>query len=63
MNNTMIINFSVSDNSNIAYITTENCQIMATIVYRILKFESMYKKPLVGNHAFFTLLLLVGSIF
>ena len=56
MNNTAIINFFNSDisNSNVAYIKMQNCQIMATIAYRILKFESTIKKPIVANHAFFT---------
>ena len=40
-NNVMIINIFNSDNSNIAYIKTQNCQMMANISYRILKFESM----------------------
>ena len=54
MNNTMIINIFNSDNNNIAYIKTQNCQIMANIVYRILNFESMIKKPIVTNQQLFT---------
>ena len=57
MNNTTIINIFNSDNSNIAYINTLHCQIMTTIVYRILKFESMIKKPIVTNHSLLLLLL------
>ena len=58
----MIINTFNRNNSNITYIKTQNCQIMATIAYSILKFESMIKKQIVTNHAFLLLLLLVGSI-
>ena len=41
MNNTTIINIFNSDNSNTAYIKSQNTQIIATIAYKILKFESM----------------------
>ena len=45
MNNTTVIKALNSDNnSNIAYIKTQHCQIMATIAYKILKFETMIKK-------------------
>ena len=45
MNNTTVIKTLNSDNnSNIAYIKTQHCQIMATIAYKILKFETMNKK-------------------
>ena len=54
MNNTTIVNILNSDNSNIADIKTKHCQIMTSIAYRILKFESMIKKPIVTNHASFT---------
>ena len=37
MNNTTKINHFHSDNVNIAYIKEENCQILTTIAYRILK--------------------------
>ena len=53
MNNTTVINILNSDNSNIAFMKTQNCKIMTTIVNIILKFESMIKKPLIANHAFF----------
>ena len=53
MNNPTIINTFTSDNDNIAYIKTKNCQIMATIAYRILKLESLIKKSIVANQAFF----------
>ena len=43
MNNTMIINSFNSDNSNIAIIETQNCQIMTIITYRILKLDPMIK--------------------
>ena len=49
----MIISIFNSDNNNIAYINTKHCQIMTIISYRILKFESMIKKPIVTNHEFF----------
>ena len=56
MNNRTIINFFNSDNSNIDNIlrnkTVKSCP--AVISYRISKFESMIKKPLVANHTFFT---------
>ena len=55
MNNTTIISIFNSDNSNIAYIKTQNCQIITTIAYRIVKFEPMVKKPIVTNHALFAL--------
>ena len=45
MNDTTVIKTLNSDNnSNIAYIKTQHCQIMATIAYKILKFETMIKK-------------------
>ena len=50
----MIINIFNSDDSNIAYIKTQNCQIMGTIAYRILKCKSMVKNAIMGNHAFLT---------
>ena len=43
MNNTTIIGIFSSDNSNIACIKTQNCQITGQIAYRILKLESMIK--------------------
>ena len=54
MNNTTIINIFNNDNSNIAYIKIQNCQVIVTITYRILKFETMIKKTTVTNRAFFT---------
>ena len=53
MNNPTIINILNSDNSKIAFIKTQNCLTMATIAYRILKFEYMVKKPIVPNHGLF----------
>ena len=49
MNNTTVINTLNSDNSNIAYIKTQHCQIMAVITYRILRFKLITKKPIVIN--------------
>ena len=46
----MIIN---SDNSNIAYIKTQNRQIMTTIANIILKFQPMLKKSIMTNHTIF----------
>ena len=54
MNNITIINILNSDNSNVAYIKTQNRQMVATIAYRILKFDSMIKKPIVTNDIFLT---------
>ena len=55
MNNTTITNIFNSDNRNIVYIIkNQNRQIIAAIAYRILKFESMIKKTIVENYAFFT---------
>ena len=54
MSNTMIINMFYIDNKNMTCIKTQNCQIMTTIAYRILKFETTIKKPIVANHTFFT---------
>ena len=41
MNNTTIINIFNSDNSDIAYVKRQNRQIMASIAYRTMKYESM----------------------
>ena len=54
MNNTTILNTFDSDNSNVAYIKTQHRQIMATITYKILKFEPMIKKAIVPNCTFLT---------
>ena len=55
MNNTTVIKTLNSDNnSNIAYIKTQHCQIMATIAYKILKFETMIKKNNSDKNALFT---------
>ena len=53
MNNTTIINIFNSDNSDIAYVKTQNSQIMASIAYRTMKYESMIWKRMVENHEFF----------
>ena len=55
MNNKTIINIFNSDNSNIAYIKTQNCQIFITIAYRILKFEPMIKTPILANYEFYVI--------
>ena len=39
----MVINIFNSDNSNIASNKTQHCEIMTTIAYIILKFESVIK--------------------
>ena len=51
MNDTTI--FNIFNSNNIAYINTQNRQIMPTIAYRILTFESIIIKGIVTNHAFF----------
>ena len=51
------MNIFNSYNNNIAYIKTQNCQIIATIAYRILKSKPMIKKPIVANHALFIAIL------
>ena len=43
MNNSRIANNFKNENSNIIHIKTQHRQIMATIAYRILKFEPMIK--------------------
>ena len=43
VNNTTIKNTFNNDDSNITKIKTQDCQIMATIAKRILKFKSMRK--------------------
>ena len=48
MNNRTITNVFNSDGSNIVYINTFHCQIMAVITYRILKSESMRKKVIIA---------------
>ena len=52
MNNTTIIDIFNSSNSNIAYIKRN--KTIARIAYKILKLESMIKKPKVASHAFFS---------
>ena len=49
----MIGNTLTNDNSNIAFIKTQHHQIMAPIIYKILKFEPLIKKLTVTNHTFF----------
>ena len=56
MNNTTVINTFNIDNSNISYIKIKHNQIMANIIYRILKLEPMIKKTIVTNHTFFTVI-------
>ena len=41
MNNATVVKTFNSNNSNITYIMTQLCQILATITYRIMKFEPM----------------------
>ena len=56
MNNTTIINTFNSDNNNIICIKIQHRKIMATIRYKILKFELMIKKPIAANHTFITVI-------
>ena len=51
MNNTRINKTFNRDNSNIANMKTQQCQIMRTITNGILK-EPMIKKPIVTNYTF-----------
>ena len=53
MNNTTIIKIFNSYNNNTTYTDTQHRKNMATIAYRILKFESMIKEPIVAKHKFF----------
>ena len=57
----MIINIFYSNDSNMVYIKIQNCQIMTTIAYRILKFEPMIKKPIVTNLVFFAVVTFSGT--
>ena len=52
------MNIFNSDNCSIAYINinAQQCQIMTSMTYIILKVESMIKKPIVANHRFFAVL-------
>ena len=50
----MIINSFNRDNSNIANIKTQYCQIMATIPNIIFKFKITIKKRILANHVLFT---------
>ena len=56
MHNTAIINILNSDNSNVANINTQHCQMMTTIANRDLIFKPMIKVPIVANHTFFTII-------
>ena len=53
MNNATIIKIFNNDNINITYINIKRCQIMTTIAYIILKFESVIKKPIMANSTLF----------
>ena len=53
MNNTTISNIFSNGLSNIAYVNTILCQLMRTIAYRLLKFESMIKNPIMQNRKYF----------
>ena len=56
MNNKAIINTFNSYNNNIANIKTQNQQITKNITNGILKCESMIKKLIVANYAFFNVI-------
>ena len=56
MNNTTIIDPFNSDNSNIANIKTQHCQIKKTITNGILKFKPTIKQPIVADNIFFTVI-------
>ena len=54
-NNKTIINTFNIDDSNITYIMAHH-QIMATIAYRIFKFEHVIKTPTMTNYTFSTVI-------
>ena len=56
MNNATIVNTFNCDNSDTAYIRTQNRQIIEAIATRILKVEPLIKKTILTNHSFFTLI-------
>ena len=58
MDNKTIINTFNSDNRNIANIKKQYHQIMTTITERIVKFNSMIKRPVITNHTNFTVITL-----
>ena len=62
MNNTTIINIFKSVNNNIAYVKTQNCQIITTITNRTWKFKPMIKKTIVADDTIFTVITLTTSI-
>ena len=62
MDNTTVINTFNSDKSNMTYIKTQHRQIIATIGYRILKFELMIKNQQWQIMQSLLLLLLATSI-
>ena len=53
MNNTTISNIFINGLSNIAYVNTILRQLMRTIAYRLLKFESMIKNSIMQNRKYF----------
>ena len=56
MNNAAVIKTFNIGNSNITYIKTQPCQLLATITYRIMKFKPVIKKPIMINYTFFTVI-------
>ena len=57
MDDARVINTCNINNDYIAYIKAKHCQIMATITYKILKFEPIIKKKkIVTNSTFFTVI-------
>ena len=55
MRNTIIDIFNI-ENSNIAKIKTQYCQIVTTITNIVLKFKPVMKIPVVTNYIFFTVI-------
>ena len=53
MNNTTIIN---CDDRSITKTKTQHCQIMATIGYKIFKFEHKIKKTIVAHYTLFAVI-------
>ena len=53
MNNTTISNIFSNGLSNIAYVNTILYQFMGTVAYRLLKFKSIIKNPIMKNRTYF----------
>ena len=54
--NTTITTILNNDDCNITKFKAQHYQIIRTITYRTLKFESVTKKSVLKNHTFFTII-------